>query len=217
MKNLTAILIGATGATGSEVLNQLLLDVNYSKVIVFSRRPIHLVHPKLELHLVDFDKMSNWSNFIKGDVLFSALGTTLKVAGSKSNQYKIDFTFQYEVAKLASQQEVGTYVLVSSYGANEKSSLFYPRMKGKLDSEIQNLLFKQIHIFRPGILGRQLAKLRPLEKISIAIINFLNKFGLFNSQRPMPVELLAQKMILVSKVESANRTNIYALDKIFDI
>ena len=55
MKSLTAILIGATGATGSEVLNQLLLDANFSKVLVFSRRPIVAVHPKLEVHVVNFE------------------------------------------------------------------------------------------------------------------------------------------------------------------
>ena len=217
MKSLTAILIGATGATGSEVLNQLLLDANFSKVLVFSRRPIVAVHPKLEVHVVDFEEISNWAHLIKGDVLFSALGTTLKAAGSKLNQFKIDYTFQYEVAKIASQNGVEAYVLVSSYGANEKSGMFYPRMKGQLDKAVQDFNFKQIHIFRPGILGRQAEKLRPLEKISITIINTLNKFGLFRSQRPMPVELLAQKMILVTTILSSNKTNIYTLDKIFEI
>jgi len=217
MKSLTAILIGATGATGSEVLNQLLLDANFSKVLVFSRRPIVAVHPKLEVHVVNFEEISNWSNLIKGDVLFSAVGTTLKVAGSKSNQFKIDYTFQYETAKVASENEVGVYVLVSSYGANEKSGLFYPRMKGQLDKAVQDLNFKQVHIFRPGILGRQTEKLRPLERVSIAIINKLNKLGLFRSQRPMPVALLAQKMIMVSSLISSNKTNIYSLDKIFEI
>ena len=114
MKSLTAILIGATGATGSEVLNQLLGDISYRKVIVFSRRPIIAVHPKLKVHVVNFEDISNWSNLIKGDVLFSALGTTLKAAGSNSNQFKIDYTFQYEVAKIASQAGVETYILVSS-------------------------------------------------------------------------------------------------------
>jgi len=217
MNNLTALLIGATGATGSEVLNQLLLDANFSKVLVFSRRPIVAVHPKLEVHVVDFEEISNWSNLIKGDVLFSAVGTTLKVAGSKSNQFKIDYTFQYETAKVASENGVGVYVLVSSYGANEKSGLFYPRMKGQLDKAVQDLNFKQVHIFRPGILGRQAEKLRPLERVSITIINKLNKLGLFRSQRPMPVALLAQKMLMVSSLISPNKTNIYSLDKIFEI
>ena len=148
MKSLTAILIGATGATGSEVLNQLLLDANFSKVLVFSRRPIVAVHPKLEVHVVNFEEISNWSNLIQGDVLFSAVGTTLKVAGSKSNQFKIDYTFQYETAKVASENGVGVYVLVSSYGANEKSGLFYPRMKGLLDKAVQDLNYKQVHIFK---------------------------------------------------------------------
>ncbi|NCW12919.1 MAG: NAD-dependent epimerase/dehydratase family protein [Chitinophagia bacterium] len=217
MSHYTAIVIGATGATGSEVLVQLLSDSYFNKVIVFSRRPLALENDKLEMHVVDFDNIQSWGHLIKGDILYSALGTTLREAGSSTQQFKIDYSYQYEVAKAASDNGVGTYILVSSYGANAKSAIFYSRMKGQLDDAVQQLAFSKIHIFRPGILGRQNTRLRPVEKISIGIINFLNTLGLLRSQRPMPVALLAQKMILVSKKTDNHKTTIHSLGSIFNI
>ena len=217
MSNKIAILIGATGATGSELLSQILNDDYFGKVVVLSRRQMDIIHPKLQIHIIDFDHTSIWTHLVNGDVLFSALGTTLKVAKTKANQFKIDYTYQYQLAKAASDNGVATYVLVSSYGADENSFLFYPRTKGQLDAAVQKLLFKHIHIFRPGILHRQLTKLRPVEKISIFIINALNKIGLLKKQKPMPVKLLAEKMILVSKRDSSERTQIHSLNTIFSI
>lgn len=217
MSNKIAILIGATGATGSELLKGLLNDDYFNNVVVFSRSRVEIDHQKLQVHIVDFDNTSSWSYLVKGDVLFSALGTTLKVAKTKANQYKIDYTYQYQVAKAASDNGVATYVLVSSYGADENSFLFYPRTKGQLDVAVQKLLFKYVHIFRPGILHRQSYKLRPVEKISIFIINALNKIGLLMKQKPMPVKVLAEKMILVSKVNNTEKTQIHNLNAIFSI
>ena len=217
MNQLTAILIGATGATGSEILNQLLVDSDFKKLIVFSRRPLDVENAKLENHVVNFDEIPNWAHLIQGDILFSALGTTLKEAGSSTKQYKIDYTYQYEVAKAASDNGVGAYILISSYGANAKSAIFYSRMKGQLDEAVQQLPFSKIHIFRPGILARQANKIRSVEKISITILNILNKLGILKSQKPMPVSLLAQKMILVSNKALGVKTQIYSLDSIFNI
>ena len=217
MNDKIAILIGATGATGSELLIQLLRDPYFSRVVVLTRRAIDFANPKLQVHIVNFDNTNSWSHLVKGDVLFSTLGTTLRLAKTKANQFRIDYTYQYQVAKAASDNGVNTYVLVSSYGANENSSFFYPRTKGKLDADVQKLSFNQIHIFRPGILQRQPSKLRPVEKISILIINALNKLGLLLKQKPMPVEVLADKMILVAKKQDAVKRQIHNLNTIFTI
>ena len=98
----TALLIGATGLVGGALLDLLLNDNRFEKVKVFVRRSTGESHPKLEEYQVDFDTLLTWKEFLKGDVLFSALGTTLKKAGSKEAQYKIDYTYQYELAKASS-------------------------------------------------------------------------------------------------------------------
>lgn len=86
-----ALIIGATGATGKELVDRLLGDNNYASVSVFVRRPFGKSHPKLTEHIVDFSDVNSFQDLITGDVLFSCLGTTLKDAGSKDNQWKIDF------------------------------------------------------------------------------------------------------------------------------
>jgi uncharacterized protein YbjT (DUF2867 family) len=217
MSGLTALVIGATGATGTELVQQLMDDNQYTSVIVFSRRPLLVTNAKLTTHIVDFDNPQAWAHLVKGDVLFSALATTLKQAGSQKEQYKIDYTYQYQTAATAAANGVGKYVLVSAMGANAKSWLFYPRIKGELDNAASTLPFKQIHIFRPGFLLRQPDKIRPMEKLGIAIIQFFNNFGLFKSQRPLPVELLAQKMRSVLLHPDAQQFQIYSLDSIFDL
>ena len=217
MNELTALVIGATGATGSELVNQLLEDNRFNSVVVFSRRPLVVTHAKLTTHIVDFDNPQSWAHLVKGDVLFSALATTLKQAGSQKEQYKIDYTYQYQTAETAAANGVGAYVLVSAMGANARSWLFYPRIKGELDNAVAALTFKQIHIFRPGFLLRQPDKIRPMEKLGIAIFYAFNTLGLFKSQKALPVEVLAQKMISVLFKPAASQFQVYSLDSIFDL
>ena len=97
------------------------------------RRKVDLKHEKLNVHVIDFTNLDNYRKLVSGDVLFSALGTTLADAGSKENQYLVDFSYQFDFAKIAADNEVGTLSLVSSLGANDNSIFFYTKMKGKLE------------------------------------------------------------------------------------
>src|SRR5215213_2193835 len=101
-----ALLIGATGATGKDLLNLLLKDETFHQIDIFVRRKLELQHEKLHVHVIDFDKPEQWQHLVKGDVLFSCLGTTLKVAGSKEAQWKIDYDYQYNFAKAARENNV---------------------------------------------------------------------------------------------------------------
>jgi aspartate-semialdehyde dehydrogenase len=89
----TALVIGATGLVGNELVHQLLADDRFGAVLVFVRRSMGISHSKLQEFIINFDEPQNWSHLVKGDVLFSALGTTLKKAGSKEAQYKIDHDY----------------------------------------------------------------------------------------------------------------------------
>jgi len=217
MSGLTALVIGATGATGTELVKQLIDDNRFASVVIFSRRALDFTHAKLICHVVNFDNPQAWAHLVQGDVLFSALATTLKQAGSQKEQYKIDYTYQYQTAAIAAANGVANYVLVSAMGANAKSWLFYTRIKGELDNAVAALPFKQIHIFRPGFLLRQPDKIRPMEKIGVSIVNGLNKLGLLKSQKPLPVALLAQKMCAVLVNPNAQQFQVYSLDSIFDL
>ncbi|OFX59094.1 MAG: NADH dehydrogenase, partial [Bacteroidetes bacterium GWB2_41_8] len=147
-----ANLIGASGLVGQQLLQQLLAHPEFEKVRSFVRRPSGNVHPKLDELVIDFDQPENWSKLVKGDVLFSSLGTTIKTAKTKENQYRVDFTYQYEFAKAAAENGISAYVLVSSMGANPKSSVFYSRMKGEWEVAVAKHNFRKCTIVRPSIL-----------------------------------------------------------------
>jgi len=210
-----ALVIGATGATGKELVDKLLEDNNYSSVSIFVRRPFGKSHPKLTEHIVDFSDVNSFQDLITGDVLFSCLGTTLKDAGSRDNQWKIDFDIPAAFAVAARKNNVNSLVLISSYGASAKSSVFYSKMKGKLEEYIGNLNFPQYIVFRPGPLIRPNTD-RLGEKISIKVIKFFNAIGLFKNVKPISTSFLADKLVKSPKTLSAGAA-ILELDRIITL
>ena len=188
-----AIIIGATGATGSDLLHILLNDQRYSAVKIFVRKPTGIQHPKLAEEIIDFERPEQWKAKVTGDVLFSCLGTTLKDAGSEEAQYKVDFGYQFAFAQAAKENGVSTLALISSASADARSRFFYMKMKGELEEAVRDLKFAKTVIFRPPMLIRKETD-RGSEKIGLQVVSFLNKFGIFRSQKPMKTEHLAQTM-----------------------
>lgn len=188
-----ALLIGATGSTGKFLLDELIQDDDYTSVSIFVRRSTGKSHPKLTEHVIDFSKIEQYKELITGDVLFSCLGTTLKAAGSKQEQWKIDFDIPAEFASIARHNGVGSLVLVSSSDASPKSPIFYSKMKGELEDAIAGLNFGQYIIFKPGPLLRPGTD-RAGEKVMVKVFGFLNGIGLFKKYKPLPTEILAMKL-----------------------
>ena len=214
----TAIVIGASGLVGSFVTLKLLEDKCYEKVKIFVRRSLDITHIKLEEHIINFDKIDSWKEFLIADELYSALGTTIKKAGSKEVQYKIDFTYQYMVAEAASVNGVKNYFLVSSLGADYKSSNFYLRMKGNLDEKVQQLDFERIRIFRPSILVGLRSEKRLGETIGIKIAGIITKLiPAIKKYKPIKASLVADAMIKSANETSSEKIRIYQSEEIIEI
>ena len=211
-----ALVIGATGASGQEIVNFLLKDPNYDIVNIFVRRKIERTDVKLNVYVIDFSQLHLYKDLIKGDILFSALGTTIKNAGSKDKQYLVDYTYQYEFAKIASENGVDTLSLISSIGANKKSVFFYPKIKGKLEESVKLLPFKKIQIYQPPSLIRQVELIRFGEKVSVKLFQWLNSVGLFKSLRPMSVSFLASKIVSNSHLIKKDRVTTFKPIDIFN-
>jgi len=208
-----ALVIGATGATGKDLVDFLLADTYYSEVVIFVRRPSGVAHPKLVEVITDFENLEDLVAHIRGDVWFSCLGTTLKAAGSKDKQWHIDYVIPATFAEIAKRKGVPKAVLLSAYGASATSKVFYSRIKGKLEEYIESLSFNQLIIFRPGLLLRKDTD-RVGERISASLLKFLNALRLIRKFRPMPTSLLAEKMAKAPKVLEAGK-HVIQLDEIF--
>ncbi|MFC4712046.1 NAD(P)H-binding protein [Planococcus dechangensis] len=193
-----ALVIGATGATGKDLVELLVQDESFEQVDIFVRRTLDIKHNKLNIHVIDFDQPAEWMHLVTGDVLFSCLGTTIKAAGSKENQWKVDYGYQYEFAKAAKENGVKRYVLVSADFASSRARSFYSRMKGKLEEAVIELNFPYTTIFNPPILERKNSD-RAMENLGLKAIQLINKAGLLRSQQPLPTNILAQAMINSAK------------------
>jgi len=208
-----ALIIGATGATGKDLVTQLLADDTYSEVHCFVRKPLALTHPKLHAHVVDFETPEAWVDLLRGDVAFSCLGTTLAAAGSKEAQWRVDYDYQYNFAEHCRDNGVPTFVLISAAMANAQSKMFYNRMKGQLEDAIKALGFARLLIFQPSVLVRKGSD-RKGEQFGLKMIVFLNKLGLFKRYRPMPTSVLAEKMRKEVTI-APKGIHTFALDEIF--
>lgn len=193
-----ALVIGATGAVGKDLVQQLSENSSFERVDIFVRREVKIPAVKVVAHVVDFDHPETWADQLKGDVLFSCLGTTIRAAGSQDAQWKVDYTYQYEAAKAAKANGVKTYVLVSSVGADAKSKVFYTKMKGALDEAVQELGFEGCFILRPPSLIRKESD-RFGEKVGIVALKAFNAIGLMRNFTPMPTEAVAAAMIHLTK------------------
>jgi uncharacterized protein YbjT (DUF2867 family) len=209
-----AIVIGSTGMIGLELVHQLLRHDHYESVTTLSRRSTGISHPKLQEHLIDFDKPETWTSFVQGDVLFSTLGTTQAKEGSKEGEYKVDYVYQLTVAEAAVKNGVPAYVLVSSAGANPKALSFYMKTKGQLDEKVNTLPFKSTVIMRPGQLDGERLEKRSAEKIGLKIMYGINKLGILRKIKPIHSSQLAKAMITVAGNEGKN---MYTLNEIFKL
>jgi uncharacterized protein YbjT (DUF2867 family) len=210
-----ALIIGATGATGKDLVAVLLEDPDYTEVVAFVRRPSGLVHPKYFEVITDFGKLEDVSDAIKADVWFSCLGTTLKAAGTKEKQWQIDYDIPAKFAEIAMRNGVPRAVVVSAYGASTTSKVFYSKMKGELDEHIANLGFDQCIILRPGFLLRKNTD-RLGERITAGALKFLNGLGLFSRFRPMPTSILAEKLAKAPTAFPSGK-HVVELDEVFGV
>lgn len=193
-----AIVIGATGATGKELVDLLLKDAGVESVKIFVRKEILIYHSKLTVHQIDFNKPEDWKALVNGDVLFCCLGTTLKVAGSKDAQWKIDYDYQLWFAQAANGNKVPCCALVSALGASSRSNVFYLRMKGELEDAIDKLNFEKYIVFQPPLLLRENTD-RTMEIIGAKVIAFFNSLGLLKSQQPLATKDLAKAMLFAAE------------------
>lgn len=168
----SALVLGATGVVGRELVRELCESRGYDEVEAWARREIGFCHPKLRARIIDFEGISDIAPH-KFDEIFCALGTTMKQAGSREAFLRVDVDYVYAAAKWGKAAGVRRFVLVSSPGANEDSLSFYLRAKGRIERRVSELGFEDFQIAHlPLILGER-SDARLLERLAVVLFKLL--------------------------------------------
>ncbi|MGG0787134.1 NAD(P)H-binding protein [Peribacillus simplex] len=152
MTNKTALILGATGLVGTQLVKELSNSKIYSEIHLLTRSEMKITDAKCIGHVVDFDNLSKYADLFKVSDVFICLGTTIKKAKSKEAFRKVDYDYVIEAAKMAKTANVEKLLVITAMGANSKSKFFYSRVKGDVEETLQHLEVNTVHIFRPSLL-----------------------------------------------------------------
>ncbi|KAL4978810.1 protein fmp52, mitochondrial [Aspergillus desertorum] len=175
-------LIGCTGMVGSQILNSLIASPAVRRIDTISRRTPQVASsaPQAKLTTIVSTDTSKWASELSSltptpSIFISALGTTRAAAGSFENQYKLDHDLNLQMAKAARDAGAKVYVLISSSGADVKSTFAYTRMKGEIEEGVKALGFEKTVILRPGLIAGQREESRPVEAVARFLAGALGK------------------------------------------
>lgn len=148
----TALVVGATGLVGTELVKTLIEAPEYDRVITWVRRPTGLISRKLEEQIIEFNDIEKNQLDYKIDHVFCCLGTTIKKAKTKEAFKKVDLEYPLELGRWAKKNEASQFLIISSVGANPSSKIFYSSVKGQLEDELKKMELNGLKIFRPSLL-----------------------------------------------------------------
>ncbi|WP_219137119.1 NAD-dependent dehydratase [Janthinobacterium sp. UMAB-60] len=166
------LLVGATGLVGREVLRLALADARVTAIVAPVRKPLP-AHPRLEAPLVDFDRLPPDAPWWQAAAVICTLGTTMKVAGTRQAFLRVDHDYPLAVARLALAAGTRTYALNSAAGANAGSRIFYNRVKGELERDLEPLGFASLTYVRPGLIGGERDVARAGEGAALRLLRVL--------------------------------------------
>jgi uncharacterized protein YbjT (DUF2867 family) len=189
---MNALLLGATGLVGREILRLLVASPACARVVVLSRRPLapESLTPKVDVRVVDFDRLEAAAPLPPLDTVFCALGTTMRLAGSRERFRQVDYGYPLAVARLALERGARHFALVSALGANPRSRVFYNRVKGELEEAVAALGYGGVTIVRPSLLIGEREEYRRGERV-------MARLGFLVPRRYKPVRADAVARVLV--------------------
>ncbi|WP_106534075.1 oxidoreductase [Planomicrobium soli] len=208
MNSRSALLAGASGLVGTELLHVLLENPVYEHVKIMVRKPLDAKHPKLEQVVVDYEELENYSIHFKVHDVYCCLGTTIKKAGSQEAFKKVDYEYPVRLANMASVHGVQNFLIVSALGADAESKVFYSKTKGELEEQLKKLELPALHIFRPSLLLGNRQEFRLGEKTAIALSPIFSLFltGPLQKYKPVSARSVANAMYTIAQI---NQTGIY--------
>jgi len=201
MKQKTAIILGATGLTGSLLLDQLIHDDEYTSIKLFSRKALNSTSPKIKEFIGDLLQLEQFKNEFTADVVFCCIGTTAAKTKDKELYKAIDSGIPAVAAKLAKENNISTFIVISALGANAKSKIFYNQTKGKMELAVLSQKIPNTFILRPSLIVGARNETRFGEKIAVVVMKSANSFlvGKLKKYRSIKADKIATAMRLLAK------------------
>ena len=220
MENKTALIVGATGLVGRQLLDVLLNNDYYNKIIIVGRRTVGLRDPRIEELIIDFDQFDKYRGQISANDYYCSIGTTMKQAGSKDTFMKIDHSYPIKLAQNAATDPLfEQFLLVSAAGANTESSLFYNEVKGKTEEALKSLNLKSLLIFRPSLLLGKRQSSRTFEEVAKIMCYFLGFFIIGSSLKKWAIESsdVANSMYMAAKQHLVKGVQVFKYQEMIEL
>ncbi|MGE7911218.1 NAD(P)H-binding protein [Lysinibacillus xylanilyticus] len=205
-----AIVVGATGLTGTSLVEQLCENDEYVSVTVIARRAPAYTHPKLEVKIRNFDTLEE-KDIEFAHELYCCLGTTIKKAGSREEFEKVDFEYPLTIASLAKKRGIPHMLVITAMGANESSLFYYNRVKGKLEHDLTELGLQRLSIIRPSLLVGEREEFRLGEKAGEKVLKLVKPIlvGPLKRSRAIEASRVAKAMIVIALNGNKQPVTIY--------
>ena len=203
----TAIIIGASGLTGSILLEKILIDDRYETIKLFSRKKIEGLPLKVIQHTGNLLELERFKVEFTGDEVYCCIGTTTKKTPDKTIYKAIDYGIPVATAKLSKENSIKTFVVVSALGANAKSSIFYNKTKGEMERDVLAQNIVNTYILQPSIIEGNRKEQRIGEKIGLVLFKIFQPFffGKLKKYQITEAENIAQTMINLANSTSTKK------------
>jgi uncharacterized protein YbjT (DUF2867 family) len=209
-----AIILGATGLTGSHLLELLLNDPNYDAVKVFTRKKLPNIHPKLEEYEIDLLKLSDYADKFTADVVFCCIGTTKAKTPNKELYRAVDYGIPVEAAKLCKKNAINSFIVISAIGANPQSKVFYNRLKGEMERDVLAQQIEHTQLLQPSLIVGNREEKRIGEDLSK---QFMKLFGFLIPARYKMIEGKTIAKAMVQMANNPTKEHIVPSEKIKEI
>lgn len=198
------VIAGATGLVGRHLLKLLLNDDSIQEIIVLTRRSIKNPHSKLKEIIFDFDSINDFKDEIRGDILYCCLGTTIKKAGSKEAFRKIDFDYSFILGKIAKENQISKYLIITALGASASSVFFYNQIKGEVQNSLSELNLESLCFIQPSLILGQRDEQRVAEQFFVKLSPVTNMIlqGPLKKYRAIEASQIALAMYKISLKEN---------------
>ncbi|ALJ04246.1 nucleoside-diphosphate sugar epimerase [Pseudalgibacter alginicilyticus] len=204
----SAIILGATGLTGNILLHKLITDIRYDSIKLISRSKIEDLPNKVTQYIGNLLELEQFNSDFLADEVYCCIGTTAKKTPDKSLYKQIDYGIPVIAAKLAKENNIDTFLVLSAMGANKKSKLFYNKIKGTMEEDVLQYSIKNTYILRPSIIGGKRKENRLLEKIGLIVFKVIQPlfFGNLKQYKITDPEDIAQTMLNLAN--NSNKTEV---------